>query len=245
MRFQELKDELTLCKIDRDYNLKSALRLYQNSGNSRLIETQDLLDQISRLRSEIHSRDSEILSRDQTIEGLNFDLSLWASQDQWLRMQSHFYDLQQEYGQMPQIVRDLEQKYDDLEDGYIGVVDKLDKVEADYTELKVEHQQTLEERQSFEDDARKLKRDLEEAQRRLWALEVQREHTLEQKAKSDRKGKSHEQKMAAFATTGADKQESSNGLDARPQHEVAAAAEKKILGQPQLGYTDISLTFKE
>ena len=194
-----LETDLEVCERDRQLNFNTALRLYQNSGSLVSLERENLIDQVNRLRFEVGDRDSQIWSRDQLIQALRLDLSMYASHEQWLFLRQCFYALQQKYGQMPEEFRTLEQKYEDLEEMHIDVSDRFRKLEGDHTELKVQLDQIGDERNRLEDAAETFKRRSAEAAARYRVLKVQHDQITDQKAESERKARANEQLLAGLA----------------------------------------------
>ena len=138
-RAEDLEDSLAICERDRERNFNTALQLYANTGNLVLVERQNLFDHIRQLNS-------HIWQREQDIENLQRDLELYASQPKWDQMRQCFFGLQQEYGRMPQELRDLTRKYEDLEEEHIEVSNRLKWLEGSYTEVKAQCDQVREER---------------------------------------------------------------------------------------------------
>ena len=194
-----LETDLEICERDRRLNFNTALRLYRNSGNLVSLERENLIDQVNRLRFEVGDRDSQIWSRDQLIQALRLDLSMYASHEQWLFLRQCFYALQQRYGQMPEEFRTLEQKYEDLEEMHIDVSNRFRKLEGDHTELKVQLDQIGEERNRLEDAAETFKQSSAEAAARYRVLKAQRDQIIGQKAESERKARANEQLLAGLA----------------------------------------------
>lgn len=192
-RAKGLKTDLENCERGRELNFNIALRLYRKSGNLVLLERQNLFDQIGQLKSEILNRDWHIWSQDQLIVALGLDLNLYASQGHWLRMQQAFQNLAYQYGQMPQNFRNLEQQYEDLEDRHIDVCNMFKNLDGDHTELKVQLDMVKDERNRLEDNAA-------EAAEEHWALRVQRDRIVAQKAESERVARANEQFLAGLAT---------------------------------------------
>lgn len=198
-RAEELEADLKLCEGHRELNLNTALRLYQDPGALVLVEHRNMIDQIGQLKSEVLDRDSQIQFRDQLIEALRLDLSLYANQEQWVFLRQSYFALQQQYGRMPEDFRQLELKYQDLEDRHIEVINNFKRLEGDHTELKALHDQIEHERHLLEVDAKDIKQSLAETEARMWALEVNRDQVMEQKAKSERKARANEQFLAGLA----------------------------------------------
>ncbi|KAL9067991.1 MAG: hypothetical protein Q9161_006514 [Pseudevernia consocians] len=194
-----LETDLEICERDRQLNFNTALRLYRNSGNLFSLERENLMDQVNRLRFEVWDRDSQIWSRDQLIQALRLDLTMYASHEQWLFLRQCFYALQQKYGQMPEEFRTLEKKYEDLEEMHIDVSDRFRKLEGDHTELKVQLDQNGDERNRLEDAAETFKQSSAEAAARYRVLKVQRDQIIGQKAESERKARANEQLLAGLA----------------------------------------------
>ncbi len=191
-RAKGLKTDLENCERGRELNFNIALRLYRNSGNLVLLERRNLFEQIEQLKSEVLNRDWHIWSQDQLIVALQLDLHLYASQGHWLRMQQGFQILTYQYGQMPQHLRNLEQQYVDLEDRHINVCNMFRNLDGDHTELKVQLDMVRDERNRLEDNAA-------EAAEEHWALKVQRDRIIDQKAESERTARANEQFLAGLA----------------------------------------------
>lgn len=115
-----------------------------------------MIDQIDHLKLEVWYRDSQIYSRDQSIETLRLDVALYANQEQWILLRQCYYALQQQYGQIPQDFRQLEQKYQDLENEYIDVSNRFKKLEGDHTEMKAQFEQIERERDRLRERLRSL-----------------------------------------------------------------------------------------
>ena len=196
---EELKADLKLCQRDRERNLNAALGLYRNTGNLALVERQTLVKQIHQLKSDVHERQSEIWSRDQLIEALRLDVDYYANQEQWNRMQQSFHALQQQYGQMPQRFRALERNYENLEDQHMDLSNRFKKLEGDYTELKAQSDQVRDERDPLDDVTQGSPQSSNEAEARYWALEVERDQILEEKARSEKEAKAKEHFLAGLA----------------------------------------------
>lgn len=196
---EELKADLKLCQRDRERNLNSALGLYRKTGNLALVERQTLLNQIHQLKFDVHERESEVWSRDQLIEALRLDVDYYASQEEWNHMRQSFYTLQQQYGEMPQKLRTLERNYENLEDQHTDLSNIFKKLEGNHTELKAQSDQIRDERDQLENDAQGSPQSSSEAEARYWALEVERDQILEEKARSDKKAKAKENFLAGLA----------------------------------------------
>lgn len=199
-RAEELKTDLETCDKHRSLNFNSALRLYGNTGILALVERRNLLDQVDQLRFEVRERDALISSRNELIQDLHSDLIRYASHEQWNLLRQAFYNLQQQYGQMPQDFRYLERRCEDLEDKHIEMTNDWRKLEGDYTELKAQCDQIKDERDQLEDDVRVAEQKSADAAGRLWAVEVERDQIREKKAKTEKKSKAREELLVGLAT---------------------------------------------
>ena len=154
-RAEELQASLKISEKDRERNLESALQLYRNTGNLALVERQNLLDQIRQLKVDVHERESQVSLRDEYIRGYRSCIMQYANQVHWVWLQNCFNALRDQYGKMPEELRDLERQYGDLEDEYLNVSDRFQKLEEDHTELKAQYDQIRDERDRLKHDAQR------------------------------------------------------------------------------------------
>lgn len=217
-RAQVLETDLKLSERHREQNLNTALSLFANPGQAVLVERQNLIVEIVRLKGErdeaikdhdkafkehheaTQEHDKQIRAQNEFIGALQFDLVNYASQDKWHLMYRSFLGLQQQYGRMPHDFEQLQLKYANLDDEHINVSNRLKTLEGDHTELKTQYSQIEDEKAQLEKDAETSKRNSEVAAAQHWALEVQCDQILEQKEESVKKAEALEDLLATLAT---------------------------------------------
>lgn len=186
-RVEELEESLAISERDRERNFNTALQLYGNSGTLALVERRNLLDEIRQLSSDALTHEAQTWEREEYIENLHEEISRYSSEPKWDHMRRCFFGLQQQYGRMPQELKDLRGKYEDLEKKHVEVSDKLKWLEGSYTEVKAQCSQVQEERDRLELDARHFKQRAEEVDGRYKALKAKHDRMVEQKAKAEAK----------------------------------------------------------
>lgn len=103
--------------------------------------------------------------------------------------------LQQNYQTLEQIYQRLEKKYKDLEEEHIDASNRFKTLGGDHLKLKACYDQIKDERDQFKDDVDQSKQASTDAASRSWALEVELDHIIEQKAESEDNARAREQRL--------------------------------------------------
>ncbi len=224
-RAQGLEIELRISERDRAFNLNSALRLYGNAGNSAVVQTQTLFDQIEQLKREAEARDTQIWQRTQLINALRWDVYNYSNQEHWITLRQAFYALSQRYGRLPQEYTTLQRLYEKRQDELLDAFHGYRQLEGQHTELQAECDQVKEERTSLQAELDTAKRSLLAAEQRLRAPVVQSNQPPKQEVAAE------------------NVQESPESFNTRRRLEVAAV-EEALMGPLGLGFKDGSPTLR-
>ena len=188
-RADGLQIDLAVSEANRQKSLNMAIQYYKQQGNPFLVNLEALSERVEEMRNEIESRDDLILRQDEMIEALRQDVNFFADRDHWILMQQRYYDLQQQYGDMPAAMRLLERRHGDLEDDYVDLSSSFRSLEGDLNVLRAQLSQVQDERDQLEEEASTAEQKFQDAMSRYRRMEVERNEILEQKASEQQAGK--------------------------------------------------------
>ena len=177
-----------------------AIQYYKKQGNPFLVDLESLSERVEEMRRENIFRDNLIQDRNEMIDALGREINLYADRNHWILMQQRFYDLQQQYGEMPAALRSLERRNGDLQDDFDDLSNDFKGLEAELTVLRAQLSQVQDERDQLEYEGSTAERQLENAASRYRRMEIRCNEILDQKAEFEEQAEAKDRLLADLAS---------------------------------------------